>query len=1019
MKTGKNHTMDAATKSNGPFFQRKGRNGFFKTGQPGGGFFGGIQAKLTVGQPNDVYEKEADSVADKVVQRLSEPGQGMVQTCAACDREKKIHRMPGGGLGTGKTDSAAGQAAPSRIESSLSASKGSGSPMTANTRMEMEDSFGVDLGHVRIHRDNSAVQMSKDLNAQAFTHGSDIYFNSSKYDERSKTGKHLLAHELTHVVQQGSGGPGVQKIRRQPGHDKDEPNSAGKMVDLGAVQDFNTAEWLAKANIPPETIPPGVMESEDFKMSLLAALNPLSGSVLLPLDSLPPGLEDIPENHMVEVTGEDALSIYLNTQDAQTDTSAGYPGGAGLGATSGISKALTISGFAAAGPNAIGIVAFPMSNLARVTVGGASWNPASPTLPGSQIVLGHTALYARVDGKIVVIRSYAPTSLAEAGMNIKGVSAGTRGVPSSILDHMKGDDPGGNMWDVNQAKSIEYPVSKEIVEDFIKDLPEAGPVKGGLYTARPEVGAARCNGQNCVLWATEYLEKKLGVPIGKGGVPQSNVGGIDTARQGDVMKLVSEKNPGKIKLPNGEEIQPRTGEIPGSLKVLKWGGRIFTAIDVGRGIWRIANADGLERVRVIGEEAGRFGGGYVGGEAGVGGCIAFGLATEGIGLIACGIVGGVLGSIGGEWLGGSIFGIPEQIEQGLENLKELIGEGSDAFHAVGNMIEGTFQFIFEQNIQAYQKLNYRNWDTRFMDETLKADVNILGQTMWRLLNDQKDVPPDADQQTKFFSVLHKAGLKMADLGIPADQLNKFLQDVFALDPNADRSYTVNEMQQMTSIEFVKWLEEGKLQYKQDPAYLANPDTFYNRETPQKNKERLDLYYRSPIESRAKLNINNWASFDFADILFTNYEKWLSQQPNDENAPGDEEKENTYDGYRYVADTTESKIRALGSLVWKALGGLNYADFNASVNNPLSAYNPDADTLQLLCNGMGTILKAFGENKGLDRFAVMDLTPEFIASQTPLYLIDTLAQYDLLHFRKSPKEIADLALVWMNVGFAPW
>src|SRR5579872_2007620 len=193
MNTAETKTPAAAAKAattakkSGPFFgKRKGGN-FFPSGRKDGSFFPGstatggvVQSKLTVGQPNDVYEKEADSMADKVVQRLSEPGGGMVQTCAAYGQEEKIHK---------KADSGPGQNAPTGIESSLHSSKGSGSPMTGNTQREMEDSFGVDLGHVRIHRDSSAAKMSKDLNAQAFTHGSDIYFNSSKYDEGSKTGK--------------------------------------------------------------------------------------------------------------------------------------------------------------------------------------------------------------------------------------------------------------------------------------------------------------------------------------------------------------------------------------------------------------------------------------------------------------------------------------------------------------------------------------------------------------------------------------------------------------------------------------------------------------------------------------------------------------------------------------------------------------------------------------------------------------------------------------------------------------
>jgi hypothetical protein len=66
----------------------------------------------------------------------------------------------------------------------------------------MESSFGVDLSGVNIHTDRDAIAMNKELGAQAFTHGKDIFFNSGKYNPDSSTGKHLLAHELTHTIQQ-------------------------------------------------------------------------------------------------------------------------------------------------------------------------------------------------------------------------------------------------------------------------------------------------------------------------------------------------------------------------------------------------------------------------------------------------------------------------------------------------------------------------------------------------------------------------------------------------------------------------------------------------------------------------------------------------------------------------------------------------------------------------------------------------------------------------------------------------
>ncbi len=88
------------------------------------------------------------------------------------------------------------------IEGRLNRTKGKGTPLTGRTKREMEKGFGADFSHVNIHTDDKAVEMSQDIGAQAFTHGNDIYFNRGKYDPSSSKGKHLLAHELTHTIQQ-------------------------------------------------------------------------------------------------------------------------------------------------------------------------------------------------------------------------------------------------------------------------------------------------------------------------------------------------------------------------------------------------------------------------------------------------------------------------------------------------------------------------------------------------------------------------------------------------------------------------------------------------------------------------------------------------------------------------------------------------------------------------------------------------------------------------------------------------
>ncbi len=115
----------------------------------------------------------------------------------------------GSGVQRKEEDTGSSLNAGSHIEKQLNASKGSGQPIPEETRTGIEQTMGADFSKVRVHTDTTAVQMSKDLHAQAFTHGSDIYFNSGKYDPGSAGGQHLLAHELTHTIQQN----GVTRLK--------------------------------------------------------------------------------------------------------------------------------------------------------------------------------------------------------------------------------------------------------------------------------------------------------------------------------------------------------------------------------------------------------------------------------------------------------------------------------------------------------------------------------------------------------------------------------------------------------------------------------------------------------------------------------------------------------------------------------------------------------------------------------------------------------------------------------------
>ncbi|MGH8479377.1 MAG: DUF4157 domain-containing protein [Gammaproteobacteria bacterium] len=86
----------------------------------------------------------------------------------------------------------------------LRATRGQGQPLPARLRAEFEAKVGADFGTVSICTGDQAVHLTHEIQAQAFTKGSDVFFGAGKYDPDTTAGKWLLAHELTHVVQQGA-----------------------------------------------------------------------------------------------------------------------------------------------------------------------------------------------------------------------------------------------------------------------------------------------------------------------------------------------------------------------------------------------------------------------------------------------------------------------------------------------------------------------------------------------------------------------------------------------------------------------------------------------------------------------------------------------------------------------------------------------------------------------------------------------------------------------------------------------
>jgi len=157
----------------------------------------GLQTKLTVGEIGDVYEQEADRIADQVLASAppaSEKGAPL-----------RVQRF---------VDQQVGDSVPASVDSALA---GPATPLEAALRQNMEHQFGHDFSRVRVYSGAHAEQSARDLHASAYTVGHDIVFGAGK---STRNDRHLIAHELTHVLQQTGGdgkiGKGTEQVRMSP-----------------------------------------------------------------------------------------------------------------------------------------------------------------------------------------------------------------------------------------------------------------------------------------------------------------------------------------------------------------------------------------------------------------------------------------------------------------------------------------------------------------------------------------------------------------------------------------------------------------------------------------------------------------------------------------------------------------------------------------------------------------------------------------------------------------------------------
>ena len=208
-----------------------------------------LQAKLKMNEPGDIYEQEADRIAD---QALAAPIHSSVSGVGVPLRIRHLSGQTNGQIGS----------APRSLDAALASP---GTPLEPALRQEMEQRFGYDFSKVRVHSGSTAEQSAHDVNANAYTVGQNIVFGAGRFARGTEQGRRLLAHELTHVVQQGHAaaldGRGVKAaparmlpaIQRDTPSEEDiphisitksyDPENASRDEVVQALTDYLNREW--------------------------------------------------------------------------------------------------------------------------------------------------------------------------------------------------------------------------------------------------------------------------------------------------------------------------------------------------------------------------------------------------------------------------------------------------------------------------------------------------------------------------------------------------------------------------------------------------------------------------------------------------------------------------------------------------------------------------------------------------------------------------------------------------------
>jgi len=285
-----------------------------------------FQAKPTASSPGDAYEQEADRVSEQVM-RMPEPrprrdgasgaGQAKFQTAQPSPENVRVHTKRVTASELAQTE------APSIVHQVL---RSPGQSLNSATRAFMASRFGYDFIHVRVHTGGEAADAARAVRARAYTIGGDIVFGAGEYAPTTPGGKRLLAHELTHVMQQQvSGGPHI--LSRTPDDSKRESEDKKESKESKKEEDKEDkerqkllAEFTERTGLSSDQLAQIKAAMRAFSLHQLRIMRD-SGLRFSPGDSLPPELQGRAKIGNLQKPAEysDVLRVIRISDRATTD----------------------------------------------------------------------------------------------------------------------------------------------------------------------------------------------------------------------------------------------------------------------------------------------------------------------------------------------------------------------------------------------------------------------------------------------------------------------------------------------------------------------------------------------------------------------------------------------------------------------------------------------------------------------------------------------------------------------------